>query len=600
VAAEVVMTPGPGVDRRVALATSIHATPGLYALLLGSGMSSAAGVKTGWEIACDLVRRIAKAEGVSDDEIGDHPDQWWSSQGRADLRYDTLLAALASTDAARQLLLRSYFDVPAGGADLPVSAGHQAIAQLVAARRVRVIVTTNFDPLIERALHGAGIAPQVIYNPNHVPAMMPLHLAPVTVIKLHGDYAHLPLRNTPEELDAYPRNWKRLLRDVFDQYGLIVIGWSATYDTALAEAVVTGPNRRFPMYWMAHNGNAGIDADRIIANRRAEVIAAADAGAFLADLNERLDRLDQAARRQHQPRLQANVRYRPEHGAAPDGWGVLPLLQIRVAARFGAAGGTTGYLQSRNRDRLEAALNAAPATKHLRDWNSWMSARADEPDEPAVEESPEQDELDRALGGAWEQFSGQYMVNTGTVAYYRLGSDAKAGLSALATIRQPGPVASDDRLFCFDAAVSLKVRVTLLNVAVLIRDALVLATNDVFAALGGTLPPDAQVNYVEAHLVAAALYGDLAAAAAGVTNRRNDLRKRVDLSTLGSPGPPPAEQRAIEQAGFAATIDGPLTTEAAAELTVAGIEMIAYDKGWPNPDSGIAQLRSGLGLPPPS
>jgi hypothetical protein len=71
--------------------------------------------------------------------------------------------------------------------------------------------------------------------------VLPLHLAPVTVIKLHGDYAHLPLRNTPEELDAYPRNWKRLLRDVFDQYGLIVIGWSATYDKALAEATSPAP-----------------------------------------------------------------------------------------------------------------------------------------------------------------------------------------------------------------------------------------------------------------------------------------------------------------------------------------------------------------------
>lgn len=59
-----VVTPTEGIDPRVALASSIHASPGVYALLIGSGMSSAAGIPTGWQIVQRLARRVAVLDGV--------------------------------------------------------------------------------------------------------------------------------------------------------------------------------------------------------------------------------------------------------------------------------------------------------------------------------------------------------------------------------------------------------------------------------------------------------------------------------------------------------------------------------------------------------
>lgn len=41
------------------LATSMHAQPGVYALLLGSGVSSGAGIATGWGVVTTLVREVA-------------------------------------------------------------------------------------------------------------------------------------------------------------------------------------------------------------------------------------------------------------------------------------------------------------------------------------------------------------------------------------------------------------------------------------------------------------------------------------------------------------------------------------------------------------
>ena len=45
------------------LAMSVQSNPGVYALLVGSGISRSSGVPTGWEIVQELVRRLAKLRG---------------------------------------------------------------------------------------------------------------------------------------------------------------------------------------------------------------------------------------------------------------------------------------------------------------------------------------------------------------------------------------------------------------------------------------------------------------------------------------------------------------------------------------------------------
>lgn len=47
------------IDPVHSLAFSIQANRGVYALLLGSGVSRAARIPTGWEITLDLVRKLA-------------------------------------------------------------------------------------------------------------------------------------------------------------------------------------------------------------------------------------------------------------------------------------------------------------------------------------------------------------------------------------------------------------------------------------------------------------------------------------------------------------------------------------------------------------
>ena len=65
------------------------------------------------------------------------------------------------------------------------TAAHRAISALAAQGYVRVIITTNFDRLIENALREAGVEPTVLSTPDQVHGALPLiHTTYACVIKL--------------------------------------------------------------------------------------------------------------------------------------------------------------------------------------------------------------------------------------------------------------------------------------------------------------------------------------------------------------------------------------------------------------------------------
>jgi len=292
----------PVFDPAIMLATGVHAQPGVYALLLGSGVSTGAGIPTGWGVVRDLIRRAAAAQDPDDGSASERaaadPEAWWAEHGDGQpLGYSNLLGALASTPAARRGLLAGFFE-PSGedleaGLKVPGPV-HRAIADLVRRGSVRVIVTTNFDRLVERALEDAGVSPQVISRPDAVAAMTPLAHAPATVIKLHGDYADLVMRNTVEELDAYPAEWTRLLGRVFDEYGLLISGWSAEWDKALVRALESVKPRRYPMFWDSRSSR-GEAASRLRALHGVHVVTAVSADELFTRLSGSIHALERLA-----------------------------------------------------------------------------------------------------------------------------------------------------------------------------------------------------------------------------------------------------------------------------------------------------------------
>ena len=150
------------IDPLLSLALAMQSNKGAHALLIGSGVSRSAGIPTGWEVVLDLIRTLAamKRENCEPD-----PAAWYQKVFDDEPGYDKLLNAVAGLPAERSPLLKSYFEPTdeerERGLKIPTDA-HKAIARLVAAGHIRVIITTNFDRLLEQSLQVLGIIPTVI------------------------------------------------------------------------------------------------------------------------------------------------------------------------------------------------------------------------------------------------------------------------------------------------------------------------------------------------------------------------------------------------------------------------------------------------------
>ncbi|MER7901466.1 SIR2 family protein [Streptomyces sp. NPDC096046] len=284
------------IEPAMAMALNVHSSPGVYALLLGAGISIASGVKTGWGVVQDIVGKVAAVRDPDNPdaraEAAADPEKWWEANTSEPLGYSALLAAAAPMPASRQAMLAEYFEPEEGQEDSKgPTAGHRAIAQLVKRGSVRVILTTNFDRLTERALQEVGISPQVVSRPEQIKGMKPLAHSQVTVIKLHGDYADLEQRNTVDELETYPEELQQLLERVLDEYGLIVCGWSADWDKALVRAVQGTRSRRYPLFWSQY-GRFSDAARGLTAQHGAVVIDGMSADELFTGLVSRVEALD--------------------------------------------------------------------------------------------------------------------------------------------------------------------------------------------------------------------------------------------------------------------------------------------------------------------
>ena len=280
------------IDPSISLAFSIQSNRGVYALLLGSGVSGAAEIPTGWEITLNLVRKLADLYG---EECEPDPESWFREKFEQAPDYSQLLERLVKEPTERQKFLEPYFEADEQereeGKKQPTAA-HHAIAQLAAQGFIRVIVTTNFDHLLETALNLAGIVPTVIRSEDQLEGALPLIHTECCVFKVHGDYKDSPIRNTPSELAKYPDEFNKLLDRIFDEFGLVVCGWSGDWDEALRNALYRAPSRRFTTYWAAR-GSLSDHAGRLIDHRKAQVIAIEDADSFFQVIQQNVESIEE-------------------------------------------------------------------------------------------------------------------------------------------------------------------------------------------------------------------------------------------------------------------------------------------------------------------
>lgn len=282
-------------DPLTQLAFSVYENKGVFAVLIGSGLSRAAKIPTGWEITLDLIRRLALAQGVEE-----RPDwaAWYRERTGQEPDYSALLGELASSPEERRSILHSYIEPTEEdreeGRKIPTAA-HHAIADLVRGGYVRVILTTNFDRLMENALRERGIEPTIVASVDALAGAEPITHSSCYVLKLHGDYKDARILNIEAELSAYPPQYNSLLDRILDEHGFIICGWSGEWDHALRAAFLRAPNRRYSVYWAAR-GRLGGGAEELVKHRHARVVPIVDADSFFSTVRQRVETLEQSQR----------------------------------------------------------------------------------------------------------------------------------------------------------------------------------------------------------------------------------------------------------------------------------------------------------------
>src|SRR5690606_2240144 len=116
------------------------------------------------------------------------------------------------------------------------------------------------------------IRPDVISSQSQLEGMRPLQHSNITIIKLHGDYLDGNFKNTAEELAVYTDEMNALLDRIFDEFGLVVCGWSGEWGTALRQAIERTVQRRYSTFWLSYTSPQK-RAQKLIDHRDAQMIA---------------------------------------------------------------------------------------------------------------------------------------------------------------------------------------------------------------------------------------------------------------------------------------------------------------------------------------
>jgi len=260
-------SPAP-TDEIVALAQSIRSVPPPIAVLAGSGTSSSAGVTTGQ----DLLARIARERGEQPES---DPVGWYIRTFGVFPNYIRMLQEAGGPDADPLALPTAFFEAFAGKPNTPTPA-HRALAAMAASGLVAPILTTNFDRLLETALVDAGVPFDVIFDLDSMARVIAEpDLAArrrKLLVKLHGDYKDIRIRDTSGGFATYHPIIDALLDRVVADFDLLVCGWSASWDIPLYRALERGANMHRRTFWL-QRGTLTPAAARLIAARRAEVVA---------------------------------------------------------------------------------------------------------------------------------------------------------------------------------------------------------------------------------------------------------------------------------------------------------------------------------------
>ncbi len=256
-----------------------------FILFCGAGISKDAGVPSGQDILIDTLTKIYQQEQKKEKFSKEEVVKWYQkNKSLKDMSYSEMLDLVYPGMEQKRLYLNSFFEGKQPGET------HETIAKMIGAGLIRLIITTNFDNLIEKALDMEGFSDRysVIATNDQAKNSDTWDKVEICrIYKIHGDKDQGPIRNSPVELEKLDEYIERDFQELINRHGVLVLGYSGE-DEGVIRCFERREHYRYPIYWQ-YRGDVNKRVKNLILNQDG-VLMRYDRASEL--LNELLDRVE--------------------------------------------------------------------------------------------------------------------------------------------------------------------------------------------------------------------------------------------------------------------------------------------------------------------
>ena len=268
------------IDPILPLSISIAEGKGTYAFFLGSGISSMAGVPTGTkllELTKEKLYMMDKTLKTIDN--AENFQKWLELKDINDIDYSKLLEMFPSEED-RRIFLEQFFS------DVKPTESHVTVAKMVEKGLIKVIITTNFDRLMESALDDRKIDYDVVDCSHDLKTLKPREHAKCRILKLHGDYKRLNIKNTEKELEKLEPGIKEEFQTILNNYGIVVAGYRGSDKGVMS--CFRERESKYTLYWLKHN-NLVEDVEGLVKKQNGRIIRINSSDKFFLELSNKID-----------------------------------------------------------------------------------------------------------------------------------------------------------------------------------------------------------------------------------------------------------------------------------------------------------------------
>ena len=190
-----------------------------FCFVLGAGASRASGIPSGQNLVDQWDEYIRRRDSQKEYEIWQREMEIRSKQDQYAHYSDYYKKRFAEDEADGPTFIRNVT------AKAEPSAGYLALANVMTGTANNIVLTTNFDKLVETSIfRDTAQIPWVISTEEEL-KYLDLYADYPKILKLHGDMFN-NMRNTTEETQRLDLSWKEMLKDVLKTYHPVFIGYA--------------------------------------------------------------------------------------------------------------------------------------------------------------------------------------------------------------------------------------------------------------------------------------------------------------------------------------------------------------------------------------